>query len=363
MAKTIRSLILTNDQMLRAIQQRDPGADRSFVYGVTSTAVYCLPSCPSRAARERNLRFFMDFYSAEAAGFRACKRCRPRQTLAERDLIESLARQIIRGEKVAPAVSHLATAMAISETTARKRFTRWLNISPSALADAAKHQTFKTALRRGTTVTEAIFEAGFGSTRGAFERYQRLGMTPSSYREGGAGEKIVFAVRDTSYGKILMAATERGVCFCQFGDSAQELHQALQHEFPNAALSESIYSNSEQLDLWLAALQNHLDHSAARPDMPLDLRGSIFQIRVWRFLLSIPQGATASYSEVAKAIGKPRAHRAVATACGANRVAVLIPCHRVLRGDGSQGGYRWGVPRKQALLIRERVDAQAPADG
>ncbi len=346
--------IPSETQMLNAVRQRDARADRSFVYGVISTGVYCLPSCPSRQANEDNLRFFLTIGAAEADDFRPCKRCRPAQTLVERDLMEAAARSIISRPSAASVLRQLAIDLGVSETVSRNRFTRWLGISPKALLDAARHQTLKQALKRGASVIEAINEAGFGSTRSVYERSQRLGMTPSSYRDGGALEQISFASRDTSYGTLMLAATERGVCFCQFGGSSDALRSELAAEFPEADLAESQHANHVELDAWISALRAHLDTTGPMPDVPLDLRGTIFQIRVWRFLLSLPEGATVSYADVASSISKPKAHRAVASACAANRVAVLVPCHRVLRSDGSAGGYRWGAERKQALLANER---------
>lgn len=353
MAEKSNSVVLSSMQMLQAVRTRDANTDHSFVYGVVSTGVYCLPSCPSRAAKEDNLRFFLQADAAEAANFRPCKRCRPRQTLAERNLIESSARAVIDRCDATPSMTRLADELDISEAAARKRFTTWLGISPSALADASSHQALKQALRRGSSVIEAIYEAGYGSTRTAYERRKSLGMTLSSYRAGGEREQIAFAVRTTSYGELLVAATERGVCFCQFGDSAVELRDELAQEFPNADITPSPHATSAEVDTWLNALQAHLDESGPKPDVPLDLRGSIFQIRVWRFLMSLADGATVSYADVASGIKKPKAHRAAASACGANKIAVLVPCHRVLRGDGSLGGYRWGKHRKKALLESE----------
>jgi AraC family transcriptional regulator of adaptative response/methylated-DNA-[protein]-cysteine methyltransferase len=213
----------------------------------------------------------------------------------------------------------------------------------------------KSALKAGSTVTDAILEAGFGSTSRVYGEAPRdLGMTLSAYRDGAAGERIHWALRKTRLGWLAMAATARGVCFAQFGDDADELRAELAREFPKAARVES--AGSAQLNAWIEALDAHLSRSAPMPDLPLDLRGTAFQMRVWRFLQGIPLGETRSYADVAQAIGAPKATRAVGTACGANRVAVLVPCHRVLRGDGTPGGYRWGLERKRALLAAERDD-------
>lgn len=352
------SLILSDEQMFRAVRERDPAADRCFVYGVMSTGVYCLPSCPSRSASEDNLRFFLEAGSALAAGYRACKRCRPEQALAERQLLEASARSIIDTQEAASVLTRLAAELGISKAASRKRFTRWLGVTPNTLATAARQKALKRALKRGAHVLEAINEAGYGSTRSAYESSQRLGMTLSAYRNGAEREHIIFALKETAYGLMLLAATHRGVCFCQFGDSEAALRDELAIEFPHADLEPANHADHTELDIWISALHAHLDETGPRPDVPLDLRGSIFQIRVWRFLLGLDEGETVSYTDVARAVKQPSAARAAASACASNRVAVLVPCHRVLRGDGRLGGYRWGVARKRALLDREREREQ-----
>jgi AraC family transcriptional regulator of adaptative response/methylated-DNA-[protein]-cysteine methyltransferase len=214
-------------------------------------------------------------------------------------------------------------------------------------------------LRAGDSVSSAIIEAGFGSTSRVYEQVDGgLGMTPSAYRSGGAGENIWYAVRETALGTMLMAATARGVCFVHLGDDAPTLLAELRIEYPNALLSHSNAEQSPELDVWIDALNQHISSGQPRPDVPLDLRGTAFQLRVWRFLLSIKDGDVVSYAEAAAGIDQPKAVRAAANACGANNVAILVPCHRVLRGDGTLGGYRWGVERKRALLDRERALAR-----
>src|SRR5690606_22182289 len=219
---------------------------------------------------------------------------------------------------------------------------------PKAFQDAARVKSLKASLRAGNAVSGAIYDAGFGSTSRVYgERTRNIGMTPSAYRDGGAGETLTYAYRVTSLGGLLLAATERGVCFVALGDDEAALLGRVREEFPRAELRASPALHSRELDAWLDALVAHVDAGAPRPDLPLDLRGTAFQIKVWRFLLSVPEGAVMSYSEVAAGIERPTAARAVASACAANRVAVLVPCHRVLRGDGSLGGYRWGADRKR----------------
>lgn len=263
-------------------------------------------------------------------------------------------------------LADLAAPFGLSPSALQRRFTALVGLSPKALQDAARLGRLKSALKAGSTVTDAILEAGFGSTSRVYGEAPRdLGMTLSAYRDGAAGELIHWALRETRLGWLAMAATARGVCFAQFGDEADALRAELAREFPRATRIESVASSAShsatdptddaraQLDAWIAALDAHLSRATPAPHLPLDLRGTAFQMRVWRFLQGIPLGETRSYADVAQAIGAPKATRAVGTACGANRVAVLVPCHRVLRGDGGLGGYRWGLERKRALLDAE----------
>ena len=273
------------------------------------------------------------------------------------DALIAVARTIAtRADEPWP-LADLAAPFGLSPSAFQRRFTAVIGLSPKALQDAARLGRLKSALKAGSRVTDAILEAGFGSTSRVYGEAPRdLGMTLSAYRDGAAGELIHWAVRETRLGWLAMAATARGVCFAQFGDDADGLRAELAREFPKAARVES--AGSAQLDAWIEALDAHLSRSVPMPDLPLDLQGTSFQMRVWRFLQGIPLGETRSYADVAQAIGAPKATRAVGTACGANRVAVLVPCHRVLRGDGALGGYRWGLERKRALLKTEATTTQ-----
>ncbi|WP_396214717.1 bifunctional transcriptional activator/DNA repair enzyme AdaA [Gemmatimonas sp.] len=249
----------------------------------------------------------------------------------------------------------LAKEAAMSPHHFQRTFTAVLGVSPKQYQSARRLAQFKGQLREGDTVLSATFAAGYGSTSRVYEQVTGgLGMTPSAYRAGGAGEMIVYAVRDTAIGALLMAATARGVCLVEFGDDRDLLVARLHDEFPRASLVPSGESAREPLDAWMDALDAHVVQGAPRPALPLDLRGTAFQIKVWRFLLSVKPGQVVSYGELAKGIGHADAVRAVGTACGANRVAVLIPCHRALRADGSLGGYRWGLERKRVLLDNEQ---------
>lgn len=243
----------------------------------------------------------------------------------------------------------------LSPSRFQKVFKNAFGVSPKAYQDAIRMRLFKQALTSGGSVTDAIFESGFSSVSRIYgEPSRTMGMAPKTYRSGAPGEHIVYCSRPTRLGLLLMAATAKGICFAQFGDSEQALLAALAAEFPRAALMASPAKDAPELDAWMIALDRHISDGAPRPELPLDMRGTAFQVKVWQFLLSIPEGDVVSYRQVAENIGSPRATRAAASACGKNRIAVLIPCHRVLRGDGGLGGYRWGLQRKTALLEAER---------
>ena len=351
---------MTNErQMRRAVTGRDGSYDGRFVYGVITTGVYCRPSCAARPARPENLRFFDTPAQAAAAGFRACKRCRPDEDVAGLDKLVEAARYLESHSDERVPLADLARRAGLSPSRFRRAFKTAFGVSPKAYQDSARMAGFKAALRSGDEVAGALYSAGFGSASRVYEKSRSIGMTPRAYRAGGAGEVIAHTCRETPLGTLMMAATDRGVCFAQFGDDSDELLRQLTEEFPNATLCPSPAAGSGELDAWVEALLAHLREGAPRPELPLDLRGTAFQIKVWRFLLSIPEGHVASYSEVAAGIGHPKAVRAAASACAANRVAVLVPCHRVLRGDGKLGGYRWGLARKRALLGAEQADRRS----
>ena len=347
------------DARWAALRARDPAADGTFVYAVKTTGVFCRPSCPALPARPENVVFFATGSEAEAAGYRACLRCRPlaaegRDPMTSR--VEVLAAFIRAHANEALPLSRLAAEASLSPFHLQRSFKAVLGVTPREYQAAERLKAFKAALRDGDSVLGATFEAGYGSTSRVYEQVDgSLGMTPSAYRAGGEGETIVHAVRQTALGPLMMAATGRGVCFVQFGDSSAALTDQLRVEFPKAALIPAGEGARVPLDAWMSALDAHLSRAAPRPDLPLDLRGTAFQVRVWRFLLSVKAGEVVSYSEVAAGVGAPRAVRAAASACAANRLAVLIPCHRALRADGGLGGYRWGLARKRALLDAERA--------
>jgi len=253
-------------------------------------------------------------------------------------------------------LSKLANKVKLTPSHLQRIFKAEFGVSPKAYQDAVRLRHFKQSLKQGDSVTDAIFSSGYGSVSRIYgEATRNIGMTPKSYRSGGAGEAITYAYKDTSLGLMAMAATAKGVCFVQFGNDEETLLKMLQEEFPKADLRSSPADSEAELNNWIAALEQHISQGTARPDLPLDMRGTAFQMQVWKFLLSVREGDVLSYSELAKQIGKPKAFRAAASACGANRIGVLIPCHRVLRGDGSLGGYRWGLERKEALLEAENA--------
>ena len=344
---------LTESKKRAAIKARDRAYDGRFVYAVVTTGVYCRPSCAARPARPENIRFYDDNAAAEAAGYRACQRCRPDEPAYDVARMTALARYIETYADERLTLGRLADEAGLSPSRLQKQFKSVFGISPKAYQDAVRRQGLKAALQKGDRVTDAIFDQGYSSTsRVLGEAAHSIGMTPSAYRSGGAGETIYWACRDSALGPLMMAATARGVCFAQFGDDEASLLDTLTSEFPKAEVVPS--TAGSDLDRWIEALDAHLSAHAPRPELPLDLRGTAFQILVWRFLMSVKTGEVVSYSDVARGVGKPRAVRAAASACGANRIAVLVPCHRVLRADGNIGGYRWGLPRKRALLDAER---------
>jgi AraC family transcriptional regulator, regulatory protein of adaptative response / methylated-DNA-[protein]-cysteine methyltransferase len=342
--------------MRKALATRDRRFDGRFVYGVVTTGVFCRPSCASRAAKPENVRFFATPAQAQEAGLRPCKRCDPTANNSRSSQrIQSMAKYIEQHADEPWSLENLARQAHWSPAHLQRTFKAALGISPKAYHDAARLRLLKSGLKAGKSVLEAIGGAGFQSTSRVYARGTRnLGMTPSAYRAGGAGETISHAFRNTALGPLLMAATDRGVCFAQFGSGEAALVTQLQAEFPKAALLASSSTKSGALDDWMRAFEKHIAGRAPRPDLPLDMRGTAFQIRVWRFLLGVPEGDVMSYTEVASGIGEPAAVRAAASACARNRIAVLIPCHRVLRSDGGLGGYRWGLERKRLLIDAER---------
>jgi AraC family transcriptional regulator of adaptative response/methylated-DNA-[protein]-cysteine methyltransferase len=343
-----------------AVTRRDHAWDGQLFYGVTSTGVFCRPSCASRRPRRDRVQFFSRWEEAEAAGFRACKRCRPK-TAAGPTATEQLVQRTLahlEGHPDGPVrLSDLARAAGVSAWHLQRTFKKALGLSPREYAAARRAERLRSGLRREGSVSRATYEAGFGSSSRVYESAHRLlGMTPGAFRKGGAGMEIRYTIVASPYGKLLVAATDRGVCAVMLGDQDASLEKDLRAQFPQASRT-----RVDEGDGWLEQLVARVAEQVKRPgaleDIPLDLSGTAFQWRVWQALATIPAGETRTYQQVARAVGKPRAIRAVASACAANRLAVVVPCHRVIRSDGSLGGYRWGLPRKAALLAGERAAA------
>lgn len=345
----------------QAIETRDARFDGRFVYGVTSTGVFCRPTCPSRRPRRDRVRVFTAPADAVAAGFRACRRCRPAEGAAPTATARAVAKarrlidaHVDGGGERRLTLQALGAAVGISPFHLQREFRRAVGASPRAYADERRAERLRAALQRGDDVTTATYDAGYGSSRAAYEGgTRRLGMTPGAYLRGGEGQHIRATVTATPFGQLLIAATDRGICRVALGDDAASLEAILAEEFPRA----EIVAGDRALGGHVAAVRRLLAGQGRTGEPAIDVGGTAFEQRVWRALQAIPYGETRSYQQIARAIGRPTASRAVANACGANPVALVVPCHRVVRADGSTGGYRWGTGRKAALLAHERRKA------
>jgi AraC family transcriptional regulator of adaptative response/methylated-DNA-[protein]-cysteine methyltransferase len=349
---TAAALPVETDPRWAQLQARDAAADGSFVYGVTTTGVYCRPSCASRAAKPQNVRFFADNAAAETAGFRACLRCKPTGDSQAQETAAKVAAaaKLIDEAETPPVLDDLATAVNLSPFHFHRVFKAATGLTPRQYADAKRGAKVRIALKSPSTVTQAIYEAGFNANSRFYEQSDALlGMTPSAYKDGGAQAQIRFAIGQSSLGAILVARSDKGVCCILIGDDPQDLAEDLQRRFGKADL----VGDDPDFAALVAQVVGFIEAPRLGLDLPLDVRGTAFQQRVWRALRAIPAGKTASYADIAAAIGAPSAVRAVAGACAANPIAVAIPCHRVLRNDGALSGYRWGVERKRALLDAE----------
>ncbi len=336
-----------------AVLARDRNADGRFVYCVRSTGIYCRPSCPSRRPSPANVVFHANPAEAGAAGFRPCRRCRPDEQDGAALLVARACRRIDAAED-APLLADLAREAGLSPHHFQRLFKAALGVSPSAYFQARRADKARAALQTGRSVTEAMYEAGFNSSGRFYEAAEgMLGMSPSAYRKGAAGERIAFAIGQSALGAVLAASTERGLCAVLLDDDPEKLLEDLQRRFPAAELVGDDPDFSTRIALVLAMVED----PAKAVDLPLDIRGTAFQMRVWSALRQIPPGSTVDYSTIAERIGAPSAVRAVARACAANPLAVAIPCHRVVRRDGDLSGYRWGLDRKRELLAREQSDS------
>jgi len=352
MLKTTAFAKVEADPRWAAVVSKDATADGTFFYSVKTTGVYCRPSCGARLARPENIAFHASRADAEKAGYRPCKRCKPDQpSLAEQHAatITAICRWIEDADE-APSLGTLADQAGMSPYHFHRVFKAITGVTPKAYATAHRAQRVRDQLSRGTRVTDAIFDAGYNSNARFYEQSNALlGMTPSDWRRGGTNAEIRFAIGECSLGDILVASSAKGVCAILLGDDPDRLARDLQDQFPNAQL----IGDDAQFAKLVARVVGFVEAPQQGLDLPLDVRGTAFQQRVWEALRKIPVGSTASYSEIAERIGAPKSVRAVAQACASNKIAVAIPCHRVVRNDGALSGYRWGVERKRALLERE----------
>jgi AraC family transcriptional regulator of adaptative response/methylated-DNA-[protein]-cysteine methyltransferase len=332
------------------VMARDARQDGRFVFAVRTTGIYCRPSCPSRRPRRDSVEFFISPNEAERAGYRACLRCKPTQISSQAQAV-ARARQILDNAEGVVTLAQLSRRVGLSPFHLQRLFKRATGLSPREYQAARRVEHIKDGLRKGADVTTALYDAGFGSPSRLYEKApQQFGMTPGEYRRGGAGAKIAYAIAASPLGRLLVAATERGLCAVRFGDSATDLERDLRAEFHAAELHRDDAAMKHYLDPLLAVIRGE----NTTIDLPLDVRATAFQMKVWEKLRQIPRGETRSYSDIARAIGNPAAVRAVARACASNPVALAVPCHRVVRNSGDLAGYRWGLERKKQLLDAEQ---------
>lgn len=350
---------ISGDERWQAVQQRNRAFDGLFFYGVLTTGVYCRPGCASRLPRRENVRFYASIQEAEADGLRPCRRCKPAAadpSSATAAHFQRLCRYMETHADQPLTLARLSKIAGLSPHHLQRTFKALIGVSPKQYLDQLRLQRFKAALRQPrAAVTGAIFDAGYGSLSRLYEKVDtRLGMSPMEYRAGGAGIGITYATATTPLGLILVGATDRGLCFLQFGDDARSLLAELHRQYPKAMMSPMPDPPPPQFTAWMDDLNAYLAGRKPGLRLPVHIRATAFQLLVWNHLQSIPAGQVESYRDVAEAIGQPRAARAVARACASNTVALAIPCHRVIRGTGELGGYRWGPARKRTILDLER---------
>jgi len=355
MAATLDVNDSIEDRYWEALVERDARFDGHFYYAVKSTGVYCRPGCKSRQPRRENVLFFETTQAAEQAGYRPCKRCSPAGKDPDQEHHEAVieACAIIDQADQPPALQELAQAVDLSPYYFQRLFKRIVGISPRQYFEEKRAGRMRANLQSGHSITEVVYDSGYGSnSRFYSQAADILGMAPSLYRKGGAGLRLRYSILKTHLGWVLVASSERGICAIDFGDSPATLEEALVRRFPAAKITK----DDADFTAWIEKVAAFLESPRAGLDLPLDIQGTAFQRRVWQALKSIPFGSTASYAEIAQKIGKPKAVRAVAQACAANKIAVAIPCHRVIRSDGDLGGYRWGIERKRKILELEQGD-------
>ncbi len=341
-------------QYWRATLARDRRADGKFVLAVRSTRIYCRPSCPARRPLRRNVIFYRSNAEAEKQGFRPCLRCRPNQIAAALILVKRAVVQLTKATAEGLRLEQLAVNLGTAPATLRRAFLQVTGLAPGDLAEALRMERFKFLLRAGKNITDALYETGYGSPSRVYERSDsHLGMTPAVYRKGGQGMKIEYTIAASPLGKVLVGATERGVSAVYLGDTNSKLVSELREEYPRAQIGAA----NRSLQRWVREVVSRIEGRQPGMELPLDLQATAFQRRVWQELQKIPLGKTRTYSQVARSLGQPKAVRAVARACARNPVSIIVPCHRVIRGDGSLAGYRWGLSRKEKLLAKERASA------
>lgn len=335
----------------KAVQNNDARFNGAFVYAVNSTGIYCKPSCSSRLPKRENVLFYEDFKKAEREGFRACRRCQPKNETAnpQTETVLRVCELLETEEQIS--LEDLGAELHLSAAHLQKMFKEIIGVSPKKFAEMKRLEKFKNEIKAGADVTGAMYEAGFGSSSRLCENVaEKLGMTPKTYAKKGKNMKINYTITDCELGKLLVARTEKGVCAVTFGDDEKVLKDNLYGEYKNAEIAE----NKTNLKEFVEAILANLEGANKTLDLPLDLQATAFQMRVWNELRKIPYGETVSYTDVAEKLGNKQAVRAVATACASNRVALVIPCHRVVGKSGNLSGYRWGVERKKAILEREK---------
>jgi AraC family transcriptional regulator of adaptative response/methylated-DNA-[protein]-cysteine methyltransferase len=347
------------DSCWAAVQRRDRAYNGRFWFSVRSTGVYCLPSCAARPALRKNVAFHVSPEAAEAAGFRPCKRCKPRDWQAELGLSRPVARACAQFDSAdvdqPPSLTEVARKVGVTANTLSKRFVAELGLTPRDWLIAKKRERFRKALRNGEKVSEALYGAGYGSPSRVYESSDKaLGMTPATYAKGGAGAHIDYTTVDSDYGRVLVAATQKGIAAVFLGDSDRTLERDLKSDFPAAEIERNDSALAPRVKGVLARLYGRKPTALDAPDVPLDIVGTAFQWKVWKALTEIPAGETRSYGEIAKAIGAPGSARAVGRACATNQASGVIPCHRAVGSNGALTGYRWGVARKERLLADER---------
>lgn len=347
---------MLEEKYWQAVLTRDTRSDGTFVYAVRSTGIYCNPSCSARRPRREQVVFFPQPEAAEQAGFRACKRCRPQEASVyelQAEMVQHACRYIETHLEGPLTLEALGKEVSVSPYHLQRVFKRIMGITPHQYAQAYRLGQLKQQLKEGETVTTALYNTGFGSSSRLYEQAPaQLGMTPATYRRGGKSTHIGYTIVDCPLGRLLIAATEKGICAICLGDSDADLEAALFSEYPAA----EIQRDGVELSQWVNTLLSHLSGQQPQLDLPIDVQATAFQWRVWESLRAIPYGSTRSYGEIAQDLGDPKAARAVARACATNPVAIVVPCHRIVREDGSLGGYRWGLERKQQLLAQESMN-------